>query len=101
MDTVPADRLKEIVDWPGQGVSRVPYRVYTDAEVYAAEQRRLFRGPTSVPSACLSSLIVAILCRLRKRARSSAKKFSGLIVGELFLLEDNSPIMARLCQGPR
>ncbi len=45
MDTVPADRLKQIVDWPGQGVSRVPYRVYTDAEVYAADQRRLFQGP--------------------------------------------------------
>ena len=37
----PAIRL----DWPAQGVSRVPYRVYTDADLYALEQDRIFRGP--------------------------------------------------------
>ena len=31
--------------WPHEDVSRVPYRVYTDAELYALEQRRIFRGP--------------------------------------------------------
>lgn len=45
MDTLPTDRLKEIVGWTGQGVSRVPYRVYTEPDVYTEEQRRLFRGP--------------------------------------------------------
>ncbi|MBL0419045.1 Rieske 2Fe-2S domain-containing protein [Ramlibacter sp. AW1] len=30
--------------WPAAGVSRVPYRVYTDPQLYAAEQERLFRG---------------------------------------------------------
>jgi anthranilate 1,2-dioxygenase large subunit len=45
MDGMASERLKEIVNWPGQGVHRVPYRIYTDPEVYAEEQRRLFRGP--------------------------------------------------------
>jgi phenylpropionate dioxygenase-like ring-hydroxylating dioxygenase large terminal subunit len=45
MDGMASERLKEIVNWPGQGVHRVPYRVYTDPDVYAEEQRRLFRGP--------------------------------------------------------
>ena len=44
-DGAASERLKEIVDWPGQGVHRVPYRVYADPEIYAAEQRLLFRGP--------------------------------------------------------
>lgn len=40
-----AESLSERVGWPGQGVDHVPYRVYTDPEIYAEEQRRLFRGP--------------------------------------------------------
>ncbi len=32
--------------WPSEGVCRVPYRVYTDPDMYEAEQRRIFRGPT-------------------------------------------------------
>ena len=31
--------------WPDEGYRRVPYRVYTDAGVYAQEQARVFRGP--------------------------------------------------------
>jgi anthranilate 1,2-dioxygenase large subunit len=31
--------------WPALDYSRVPYRLYHDAEVYAREQERLFRGP--------------------------------------------------------
>ena len=31
--------------WPEGGVSRVPYRLFSDAGVYALEQERLFRGP--------------------------------------------------------
>ena len=45
MDSVSTQRLKDIADWPGAGVSRVPYRVYTEPEIYAGEQRRIFRGP--------------------------------------------------------
>jgi anthranilate 1,2-dioxygenase large subunit/terephthalate 1,2-dioxygenase oxygenase component alpha subunit len=30
--------------WPEQGVSRVPYQVFTDPELYACEQERIFRG---------------------------------------------------------
>ena len=32
------------LDWPAEGVARVPYRVYTDADLYALEQERIFRG---------------------------------------------------------
>lgn len=32
--------------WPGDGVSEVPFQVYTDPELYAREQRRIFQGPT-------------------------------------------------------
>ncbi len=31
--------------WPHEGVSRVPYWVYTDEEIYAREQERIFSGP--------------------------------------------------------
>ena len=32
--------------WPAEGVTRVPYWVYQDEEIYREEQSRLFRGPT-------------------------------------------------------
>ena len=32
--------------WPDAGVSRIPYWVYTDREVYEREQARIFRGPS-------------------------------------------------------
>jgi anthranilate 1,2-dioxygenase large subunit/terephthalate 1,2-dioxygenase oxygenase component alpha subunit len=32
--------------WPGNGVHRVPYRVYTDPDIYAEEQQKIFRGET-------------------------------------------------------
>ena len=31
--------------WPDAGVSRVPYRVYSDPALYRDEQTRIFRGP--------------------------------------------------------
>jgi hypothetical protein len=32
------------MEWPDAGVSRVPFRIYTDAEIYQQEQERIFRG---------------------------------------------------------
>ena len=31
--------------WPALDYSRVPYRLYHDAEIYSREQERIFRGP--------------------------------------------------------
>jgi phenylpropionate dioxygenase-like ring-hydroxylating dioxygenase large terminal subunit len=31
--------------WPRDGVTRVPFRVFSDPAIYAEEQKRLFRGP--------------------------------------------------------
>jgi phenylpropionate dioxygenase-like ring-hydroxylating dioxygenase large terminal subunit len=32
--------------WPAEGNTRVPYWVYSDGEIYAQEQERIFRGPS-------------------------------------------------------
>jgi phenylpropionate dioxygenase-like ring-hydroxylating dioxygenase large terminal subunit len=32
------------IQWPAEGVSRVPYEAYTNAALYALEQEKLFRG---------------------------------------------------------
>src|SRR6266508_4464908 len=32
--------------WPPEGLTRVPYWVYSDREIYEAEQARIFRGAT-------------------------------------------------------
>jgi phenylpropionate dioxygenase-like ring-hydroxylating dioxygenase large terminal subunit len=32
--------------WPEDDLSHAPYRVYTDPDLYAQEQERIFRGPT-------------------------------------------------------
>lgn len=33
------------IDWPADDFTRVPYRVFTDADIYEREQERVFRGP--------------------------------------------------------
>ena len=32
--------------WPAEGLTRVPYWIYQDPEIYVREQTRIFRGPT-------------------------------------------------------
>ncbi|GAB7389138.1 Rieske 2Fe-2S domain-containing protein [Bacillaceae bacterium] len=32
--------------WPAEGVTRVPYQVFMDREIYEREQEKIFRGPT-------------------------------------------------------
>src|SRR5262249_17882288 len=32
--------------WPPEGLTRVPYWLYTDSDVYRREQERIFQGPT-------------------------------------------------------
>ena len=33
------------VSWPSNGISEIPFRLYTDPEQYALEQERIFKGP--------------------------------------------------------
>ena len=37
--------LSKPLQWPVGGVTRVPYRIYTDPEIYALEQSCIYRGP--------------------------------------------------------
>lgn len=37
--------LSEPLIWPDEGVSRVPYRVFSDPEIFSMEQGRLLHGP--------------------------------------------------------
>jgi anthranilate 1,2-dioxygenase large subunit len=32
--------------WPGDGLTRVPYWIFQDRDIYAFEQKRIFQGPT-------------------------------------------------------
>ena len=36
----------EVRAWPAEGVTRVPYWVYSDKDIYEREQRRIFQGET-------------------------------------------------------
>ena len=37
--------MGERPQWPAEGISRIPYWLYTDPEIYAREQERIFGGP--------------------------------------------------------
>ncbi len=45
MDTVQTDPGTDFV-WPSEDVSQIPFRVYTDQDLYDREQKMLFQGPT-------------------------------------------------------
>ncbi len=45
MTLATVDDLSEPLRWPADGITRIPYRLYVDPEVYALEQQRIFRGP--------------------------------------------------------
>ena len=38
------ETTKPAVEWPSAGVSRVPFGIYTDQEIYQQEQEKIFRG---------------------------------------------------------
>jgi anthranilate 1,2-dioxygenase large subunit len=39
------DRSAMPFDWPTEGVTRVPFQVFSDPAVYKMEQKKIFRGP--------------------------------------------------------
>ena len=45
MSETAAAGLTDNFEWPEGGVTRVPYRLFTDPEIYALEQEKIFRGP--------------------------------------------------------
>ncbi len=38
--------IERPVNWPSNGISEVPFRLYTDPDQYRVEQERIFKGPT-------------------------------------------------------
>jgi anthranilate 1,2-dioxygenase large subunit/terephthalate 1,2-dioxygenase oxygenase component alpha subunit len=44
--SAPPEAAPGTVAWPSKALTAVPYRVYTDAEEYARETERIFKGPT-------------------------------------------------------
>ncbi len=43
---VTARAMPDLLQWPEEGITRVPMQVFCDAEIYQWEQDRIFRGPT-------------------------------------------------------
>ena len=58
------------VPWPSNGLTEIPFRVYTDPEQYRLEQERIFKGPTwSFPVLLPKSPNPAIMSRRRSARR--------------------------------
>lgn len=60
---MPAERVageSAVFTWPHDDTMRVPYRVYTDPNLYQLEQKRIFQGP---PGSRACSMTVACACR--------------------------------------
>ena len=64
--TVQDVRFDGGVTWPSNGLSEVPFRVYTDPEQYALEQERIFKGE-SWSYLCLAAEIPNPKAALRTR----------------------------------
>jgi phenylpropionate dioxygenase-like ring-hydroxylating dioxygenase large terminal subunit len=45
MSELGADTMRGVA-WPSNGLSEIPFRLYTDPEQYRLEQERIFKGPT-------------------------------------------------------
>lgn len=42
---IAARESSDTFQWPAEGVTRAPYRLFSDPEIYALEQTRIFNGP--------------------------------------------------------
>ena len=45
MNATAAPELSTPLEWPEPGYTSVPYRVYSDEEIYRLEHQKIFRGP--------------------------------------------------------
>ena len=45
MSELGADAMRGVA-WPSNGLTEIPFRLYTDPEQYRLEQERIFKGPT-------------------------------------------------------
>ena len=45
MSELGADAMRG-VPWPSNGLTEIPFRLYTDPGQYRLEQERIFKGPT-------------------------------------------------------
>ena len=45
MSVAGSTQLSEPLQWPAEGVTRIPFRLFSDEEIYSLEQERIFRGP--------------------------------------------------------
>ncbi len=45
MSELGADAMRG-VPWPSNGLTEIPFRLYTDPDQYRLEQERIFKGPT-------------------------------------------------------
>jgi phenylpropionate dioxygenase-like ring-hydroxylating dioxygenase large terminal subunit len=43
---MPPETVSQGQKWPAQGFTRAPYWIYSDADIYAREQKNIFRGNT-------------------------------------------------------
>ena len=44
MGVARSTQLSEPLQWPAEGVTRIPFRLFSDEEIYSLEQERIIRG---------------------------------------------------------
>ena len=69
--------------WPKEGISRIPYWIYTDPAVYDLEQQKIFQGPK--PQSLIDDFLDqsgALLMAGKKRSRCFSQKLRDHLLGD-------------------